>query len=120
MLVLTRAANKDAAVDIGGFLTLNVVDWNRGTKTVRIALTTSIEIPIWRDNAVKQGDYQAKKGNLILTRKEGDKVFVGDNIAINVLKVTSHDARIGIDAPRDISILRIEAKAIEPSAYEEM
>ena len=115
MLVVTRSISKDTTVDIGGFLTLNIVDWDSSSRSVRLSFKTSIDISIMRDNAINQSGQGNKKGNLVLTRKEGQTVFVGDDIAITVLKVTSQNARIGIDAPKEIPILRVEAKAIDTS-----
>ena len=45
---------------------------------------------------------------LVLTRKTGEKIKIGENIYISVLEVTKSGVRIGIEAPRDISILRNE------------
>ena len=50
---------------------------------------------------------------LVLTRKEKQAFIVGDNIEITILEVSGDKAKIAIDAPRDISILRkelVEAK----------
>lgn len=45
---------------------------------------------------------------LVLTRKSGEKVVIGDDITITVVQVDGHRVRIGIDAPPDVSILRGE------------
>lgn len=47
---------------------------------------------------------------LILTRKPGQALSIGDDITITVLSATDSNVRIGIDAPRDLDILREEAK----------
>jgi len=45
---------------------------------------------------------------LILTRKKGEAITIGDNIQIQVLSVKGGQVRIGIDAPRDVSVNREE------------
>ncbi len=45
---------------------------------------------------------------LVLSRKPGEKLQVGDNITITVLEIHGRVLRIGIEAPGDIRILRGE------------
>ncbi len=45
---------------------------------------------------------------LILTRKVGESINVGDNIVIKVVESSRGSVRIGIDAPREITVLRQE------------
>ncbi|MFQ5345668.1 MAG: carbon storage regulator CsrA [Mariprofundus sp.] len=45
---------------------------------------------------------------LILTRKKGEAIAIGDNIQIQVLNVKGGQVRIGIDAPREIKVNREE------------
>ncbi len=45
---------------------------------------------------------------LVLTRKVGEKLLIGDDIIINVIEVNRGNIRIGIDAPDHVSILRYE------------
>jgi len=45
---------------------------------------------------------------LVLTRKKGQSVIINDNIEITVLEVQGDQVRLGIDAPRDVSIHRKE------------
>ena len=45
---------------------------------------------------------------LILTRRCGETIMIGDNIAITLLGLQGNQARIGIDAPTDISVHREE------------
>lgn len=46
---------------------------------------------------------------LVLTRKIGSNILIGDNIKISLISVEGDKARIGIEAPRDIRILREES-----------
>jgi len=45
---------------------------------------------------------------LILTRKKGESIAIGDNIQIQVLNVKGGQVRIGIDAPREVAVNREE------------
>ncbi|PCJ41333.1 MAG: carbon storage regulator [Moraxellaceae bacterium] len=45
---------------------------------------------------------------LILTRRIGETIMIGDNVRITVLDVKGHQIRIGIDAPKEIAVHRSE------------
>ena len=45
---------------------------------------------------------------LVLKRKKGQEIIIGDNIRIVVNKIDSDSVELAIDAPREISILREE------------
>ena len=45
---------------------------------------------------------------LILTRRVGETVMIGDNVTITVLGVKGNQVRIGVDAPRDVAVHREE------------
>ena len=45
---------------------------------------------------------------LILTRRVGESVIISDNITITVLGVRGTQVRLGINAPKDISVHREE------------
>jgi carbon storage regulator len=45
---------------------------------------------------------------LVLSRKKGEAVVVGENVRITVLKSDRHGVKIGIEAPSGITILREE------------
>ena len=45
---------------------------------------------------------------LALTRKKGESIIVGDNIEIVVLGITGEQVRLGIIAPKSISVHRKE------------
>lgn len=47
---------------------------------------------------------------LILTRKVGEKVLIGENIRIMVVQVRGKQVRLGIEAPPDLLVLRTEEK----------
>jgi carbon storage regulator len=45
---------------------------------------------------------------LILTRKPGETIIIADDVKISVLGVEGRQVRIGIDAPKEISVHREE------------
>ena len=55
---------------------------------------------------------------LILQRKAGESLFIGDNIEVSILSVDSGRVRIAIDAPKHISILRSELKRAAATNHE--
>ncbi|MGL4514527.1 MAG: carbon storage regulator [Lacipirellulaceae bacterium] len=48
---------------------------------------------------------------LVLTRKQSEKIQIGDNITITVIKTKGQAVRIGIEAPSDVTVLRGELVA---------
>jgi carbon storage regulator len=47
---------------------------------------------------------------LVLSRKVGEKLIIGDNITVVVNRVAGNRVTIGIDAPGDVRIIRGELK----------
>lgn len=45
---------------------------------------------------------------LILTRRVGETMMIGDDITVTILGVKGKQVRIGVDAPRDVPIHREE------------
>ena len=45
---------------------------------------------------------------LVLSRKVGDRILIGDDITITVVKVGGGSVRIGIDAPPHLPVVRRE------------
>ena len=45
---------------------------------------------------------------LILTRRENERLMIGDDIVITVLKSDRGQVKLGVDAPRDVQVHREE------------
>ena len=47
---------------------------------------------------------------LVLSRKEGEQLVIGDNIVLTVSRIDKSRVRIAIQAPREVKIVRAELK----------
>ena len=45
---------------------------------------------------------------LILTRKPGESIIIGNNIKIVIIEIRGNQVRLGVDAPKEISVHRDE------------
>ncbi|MFY1026188.1 carbon storage regulator [Actinobacillus seminis] len=45
---------------------------------------------------------------LILTRKVGESLLIGDDISVTILNIRGNQVKIGVDAPKDVSVHREE------------
>jgi carbon storage regulator CsrA len=50
---------------------------------------------------------------LVLTRKTEQKIQIGDQITITILQVKGQAVKVGIQAPKDVRVLRSEVKAFD-------
>jgi carbon storage regulator len=56
---------------------------------------------------------------LVLSRKVGERILIGDKIVVTVVKIGHGGVRIGIDAPTDLAVVREElAKELERTERE--
>lgn len=55
---------------------------------------------------------------LVLSRKPGETIHIGDNITITVVRIGPNTVRLGIEAPRDMNIVRSELRVEEKPASE--
>jgi len=52
---------------------------------------------------------------LILTRRPGESIQVGEDIEISVLEIRGNQVRIGINAPAEVLVLRSELVTTKPT-----
>ena len=53
---------------------------------------------------------------LVLSRRESERIRLGDSIVVTVVRVTGDRVRIGIEAPPEIRVLREELDPKNPTA----
>lgn len=55
---------------------------------------------------------------LVLSRKVGERIQLGDNITITLVKINGSVVRLGIDAPRNMPVVRQElsSHSAQPAA----
>ncbi len=47
---------------------------------------------------------------LVLNRKVGERIWIGENISVTVVRVTGGGVRLGIEAPNELPVVREELK----------
>jgi carbon storage regulator len=52
---------------------------------------------------------------LVLSRRESERIRLGDSIVITVVRVAGDRVRLGIDAPPDVVVLREELEVRKPA-----
>lgn len=52
---------------------------------------------------------------LVLSRKETQRIRLGDSIVLTIVKISGDKVRIGIEAPSNVLVLRDELEAHEPA-----
>jgi carbon storage regulator len=50
---------------------------------------------------------------LVVTRKEGERIVIGDDIVITVVESKRGSVRIGIEAPPDVTVTRLGEQPLE-------
>lgn len=45
---------------------------------------------------------------LVLTRKAQEEILIGDSIRISIVRIKGNTVRLGIEAPRDVRVVRAE------------
>ena len=55
---------------------------------------------------------------LVLSRKESQRIRLGDAIVVTIVKISGDKVRIGIEAPTDVLVLRDELEARERAPTE--
>ena len=68
-------------------------------------------VPLVRAQEAKRGGQVPDIGRnlmLVLSRKKNESIVINDNVVITVIDVRGDKVRIGIEAPRDVSVHRQE------------
>jgi carbon storage regulator len=52
---------------------------------------------------------------LVLSRKESQRIRLGDSIVITIVKISGDKVRVGIEAPNNVLVLRDELETREPA-----
>jgi carbon storage regulator len=52
---------------------------------------------------------------LVLSRKESQRIRLGDSIVVTIVKISGDKVRVGIEAPADVLVLRDELEARAPA-----
>lgn len=47
---------------------------------------------------------------LVLSRKAGERIWIGDDISITIVRITGGGVRVGIEAPHELPVVREELK----------
>lgn len=53
---------------------------------------------------------------LVLTRKPGEEILIGEDVKVTIVRIGPNTVRIGIEAPREMRILRTELTIPEHAA----
>jgi carbon storage regulator CsrA len=63
---------------------------------------------ITRDSILSAPIFREEVAMLVLSRKQGQQLKIGDHITVTVLEVRGHRIRVGIEAPGSMRVLRGE------------
>jgi carbon storage regulator len=53
---------------------------------------------------------------LVLSRKVGERIQIGDEVTVTIVRINAHSVRIGIEAPAEMAIAREEL--VQPAVAE--
>lgn len=53
---------------------------------------------------------------LVLSRRENQRIRVGDSIVVTIVRISGDKVRVGIEAPSNVLVLRDELEQYEPAA----
>ncbi len=45
---------------------------------------------------------------LVLSRKPGERILIGDNVTVTIVRIGPNAVKLGIDAPKELNIVREE------------
>ena len=53
---------------------------------------------------------------LVLSRKQGERILIGDEISVTIVRINGNAVRIGIDAPSHLAVIRDELRQRQTEA----
>ena len=56
---------------------------------------------------------------LVLSRKQGERILIGDQISVTVVRINGGAVRLGVNAPAHLSVIREELKVRMERALEQ-
>jgi carbon storage regulator len=56
---------------------------------------------------------------LVLSRKQGERILIGDQISVTVVRINGGAVRLGVNAPAHLSVIREELKERMERALQE-
>lgn len=51
---------------------------------------------------------------LVLSRKVGEKIVIGDNVTLMICEIRGDKVRVGVSAPKEMKVLRSELLDVQP------
>lgn len=52
---------------------------------------------------------------LVLSRKPGERIMIGEDITVTIVRIGPNNVRLGIDAPKQMNIVREELRLQLPA-----
>jgi carbon storage regulator len=76
----------------------------------------SLQLISWMERASRD-EHQRGAAMLVLSRKKNESIIINDNITVTVIEIRGDKVRLGIEAPKDVTVHRREVyEAIQNQA----
>jgi carbon storage regulator CsrA len=120
MLVLSRKLQEK--IQIGDDITITILGINGRGIRARVeaprklrVLRAELDVPTPGQVAeLKDKEEKTGIGKLVLSRKLNEKIKIGDDIVITILSIKGREVRVGIEAPKEVRVLRAELLRNDP------